>query len=235
YLGLGWIYNLQGKFAQAEEALNKALELNPKSDSAYLGLGWIYNLQGKFAQAEEALNKALELNPENDPVSLGLIGTYLSQNKILEAEELCKKQLEIDPFDDKLQAALATIYSTKANPGLMEEYFRKANELRGEYYLPSVIENYRKLKEILDQRGIRLVCAQYPMRSVEPLKKVFEATWGIIFIDNEKIFKEAVKNDGYKIYFLDMAGGDFGHCTPKGNRLLAENIAEVILEKVFGK
>jgi hypothetical protein len=29
-----------------------------------------------------------------------------------------------------------------------------------------------------------------------------------------------------------MFGGDFGHCTPEGNRLLAENITEVILKRV---
>lgn len=39
----------------------------------------------------------------------------------------------------------------------------------------------------------------------------------------------------YKEYFGDMFAGDFGHCTKKGNRLLAENIANVILKEVFGK
>jgi len=33
----------------------------------------------------------------------------------------------------------------------------------------------------------------------------------------------------------DMFGGDFGHCTQKGNKLLAGNIADVILKEVFGK
>jgi hypothetical protein len=32
-----------------------------------------------------------------------------------------------------------------------------------------------------------------------------------------------------------MFGGDFGHCTPKGNMLLAQNIADVILGEVFNK
>jgi len=32
-----------------------------------------------------------------------------------------------------------------------------------------------------------------------------------------------------------MFGGDFGHCTHKGNRLLAENIANVIFKEVFSK
>jgi hypothetical protein len=32
-----------------------------------------------------------------------------------------------------------------------------------------------------------------------------------------------------------MFGGDFGHCSRNGNRLLAKNIADVILKEVFGK
>jgi hypothetical protein len=57
----------------------------------------------------------------------------------------------------------------------------------------------------------------------------------IIFVDNKKVFKDAVKKDGYNTYFVDMFGGDFGHCTVKGNRLLAENIANTILKEVFHK
>jgi hypothetical protein len=73
------------------------------------------------------------------------------------------------------------------------------------------------------------------MRSVLPLKKIFQIQEGIIFVDNEQIFKKAVKKSGYKEYFIDMFAGDFGHCTEKGNRLLAENIANVILKEAFGK
>jgi hypothetical protein len=32
-----------------------------------------------------------------------------------------------------------------------------------------------------------------------------------------------------------MFAGDFGHCTVKGNTLLAQNIADVILREVFNK
>jgi hypothetical protein len=121
-------------------------------------------------------------------------------------------------------------------PGLREEYDKKAKELRRSYYDPITINNYNRLKAILYKRGIRLVCVQYPMRSIEPLKKIFEGnTDDIIFVDNEKIFKEVMKKSGYKEYFRDMFGGDFGHCTDKGNRLLAENIANAILKEVFGK
>ena len=78
---------------------------------------------------------------------------------------------------------------------------------------------------------------QYPMRNITLLRNIFkeEMEDNIIFVDNERVFKDAVKREGYKEYFKDMFGGDFGHCTEKGNRLLAENIANVILKEAFNK
>jgi NH3-dependent NAD+ synthetase len=38
----------------------------------------------------------------------------------------------------------------------------------------------------------------------------------------------------FKTGFMnDIFGGDFGHCTPKGNRLLAKNIAQAILKNIL--
>jgi hypothetical protein len=53
-------------------------------------------------------------------------------------------------------------------------------------------------------------------------------------VDNREIFEKALEQYGYDEYFKDFFGGKFGHCTEKGNRLLGQNIAGVILEDVFG-
>jgi hypothetical protein len=118
---------------------------------------------------------------------------------------------------------------------LAREYDKKVKELGLNYYLPMTTANYQKLKAILDKRSIVYVCAQYPVRSLAPLKQIFKEEEGVIFVDNERIFKEAIAKEGYKEYFWDMFGGDFGHCTEKGNRLLAENIANTILRGYFRK
>jgi hypothetical protein len=95
--------------------------------------------------------------------------------------------------------------------------------------------NYRELKRILDKRGIKLVCVQYPMLKIGELKQIFEGQRGVVFVDNERVFKDAVKKSGYQKYFVDRFGGEFGHCTREGNRLLAQNIADVILKEYFNK
>ena len=231
---LGRLYRDQDKFPQAEDAFKKAIELNPKNDDAYVELGWLYQDQYKLSQAEDLLKKAIELNPKNDNAYVKLGWLYQYQGKLPQAEDAFKKAIELNPKNDRAYRSILILYEEIGKPELAKEYAEKTNRLRLGYYNPVTVNNYRKLKEILDRKGIRLVCVQYPMRNVEPLKKIFEKDEGIIFVDNENIFKEALKKASYKEYFRNMFGGDFGHCTQKGNQLLAENIANTILREIFG-
>ena len=54
-------------------------------------------------------------------------------------------------------------------------------------------------------------------------------------MDNKEVFKEALKNGSYEDYFEDRFAGDFGHCTGKGNYILAENVAKSILKYLSDK
>jgi len=87
----------------------------------------------------------------------------------------------------------------------------------------------------LDVRGVKLVCVQYPLRNIESLKAIFNDKEGMIFVDNRTIFEEALKNGKYEDYFIDKFADVFGHCTKKGNKLLAENIANTIIKEYFNK
>jgi tetratricopeptide (TPR) repeat protein len=185
---------------------------------------------------EVLFKKAIELNPKNEEAYIGLGEVYQTKGEFSQAEELFKKAVELDPYYDRIYGMLAFLYKQIDKPELAREYEEKAERIRLEYYNPITINSYRELKNILDKRDIRLVCVQYPMRNLEPLRKMFRSDEeGIIFVDNEKIFKDALKKASYKEYFNDMFAGNFGHCTKKGNRLLAENIANMILKKIFGK
>ncbi|MCK9595360.1 MAG: tetratricopeptide repeat protein [Candidatus Omnitrophica bacterium] len=237
YLNAGLFFSYLGEFAESEEAYSKCLELNPRNNRAYAGLGYVYEKERKFNKSEDAYRKAIELDPDNDPAYMELYWTYREQNKSAKAEEILKKAIAHNPRNDLALGGLAVKYLETGETELAENYSAQANTLRREFYNSVTARNYHKLKEILDTRKIRLVCAQYPMRSITVLKKLLkdEPEGDIIFVDNEKIFKDAVRTDGYDAYFTDMFGGDFGHCTEKGNRLLAENIANAILKNVFEK
>jgi tetratricopeptide (TPR) repeat protein len=236
YVGLGWLYRNHGKPFQAEDAFKKAIVLNPRNDRAYAGLGRVYWDQAKFSQAEDAFKKAIELNPKNNLTYVELGWFYQAQGKLSQAEDAFKKIIALNPKSDGAYGALSVLCEEIGNPEQARAYAQKANGLRSEYYNLVTANNYRTLKEILDKKRVRLVCVQYPMRNIEPLKRIFEGDEKkVVFVDNKKVFRDVVKKDGYNAYFKDMFAGDFGHCTDKGNRLLAENIATVILKEVFGK
>lgn len=91
------------------------------------------------------------------------------------------------------------------------------------------------LKKIVDKNHIRLICVQYPLRRLVDLEDNFTDKGNIVFVGNEDNFKNAVEKNGYDYYFVDAWGGDSGHCTVKGNALLAENIATVINNYFFGE
>ena len=236
YAGLGWVYREQVNFSLAEDSFNKGLALNPDYAGCYAGLGFVYHDQGKLSLAEDRLKKASELNPDDSDCYAELGAVYHEQGKLSLAEETLKKGLALNPKMDIICSLLALVYEEEGKMDLAKEYYRKADEIRGNEYNIMTAHNYLRLKEILDNHNVRLICVQYPMRSVDSLERVFgEDNSGIIFVSNEQSFKEGVRKEGYKAYFLDMFAGEFGHCTDKGNYLLAENIAEAILKKASGR
>jgi len=235
YSSLGEFYCDQGENTQAEELFKKAIELNPRNDEAYSSLGELYCDQGENTQAEELFKKAIELNPRNDEAYSSLGKLYCGQGKNTQAVGLFKKAIELNPKNERAYGRLATIYSQLSNRRFYENYQSRADQIQEGFYNYVTVNNYRMLKQILDSRKIRLVCVQYPLCSVAALKKIFEGQEGVIFVDNEEIFKNAIFREGYREYFVDMFGGNFGHCTKEGNRLLAKNIADAILKVVFKK
>jgi tetratricopeptide (TPR) repeat protein len=235
YAGFGLLYRMQSKFSQAEDVLKKAIELNPESYDAYSVLGWVYIDQNKLPQADDCFKKAMELHPY-DSYLYGRLGWLcVDQSRFSQAEAYFKKAIELNPQEHFLYSAISIFYERTGKPELAEEYTRKSKGLKFWDLNSLTVSNYRKLKEILDGKGIKLVCVQYPVRNVAPLKRIFEKDKGVIFVDNERVFKEALRKGSYKEYFRDMFAGDFGHCTVKGNTLLAQNIADVILREVFNK
>jgi tetratricopeptide (TPR) repeat protein len=235
YAVLGGLYIDQGRPVEAEAAFKKAIALNPRNDRAYLGLGLFYIDQGRPVEAEEAFKKAIALNPGSDQAYTGLGEFYIGQGKPVEAEEVLKKAIALHPLTRRASEILAVLHGSIGNYIPRKECEEGIKRRRGIFYNPITMNNYRRFKQILSRRKVKWVCVQYPMRSIEPLKKMLEVEEGICFVDNEKIFKSAVQREGYREYFIDIFAGDFGHCTKKGNMLLAENITNVILKEVLGK
>jgi tetratricopeptide (TPR) repeat protein len=233
FLGLGFVFLELWDFKKMEESLKKAMELNPGNSRAYLLQALLLcSSPDRLEEAEALLKKATAIDPGNETAYFELGQLYVARGMAVLAENNFKKAVEVNPLNEKAYGALVSLSEECGKPSEAEQYRKKMKELRREYYNPAVNDAYQRLKDLVDKRGIRLVCVQYPVRSVEPLKEIFAGQTGVVFVDNEKTFKNALRRTPRSQYFSDMFAGDFGHCTREGNKLLAENVAGVILKEI---
>ncbi len=237
YYELGLVYEKKENYDASEYYFKKTIELNPEHYYAHNTLGAYYSDTGKISEAEELLQKAVSLNPYPIRAHFLLGEMFFREGRLEESEKEFLEILEMVPKHYEAIGNLARIYQQKGDEESAAFYRKKKQGLKKHYVHSMTVSNYRSLHKILNKKGITHMCVQYPMRAVEPLKNIFrDSEYGadIIFVDNEKVFQEAVAEGNYWDYFIDSFAGDFGHCTEKGNKLLAENIAKAILGEAFG-
>ncbi|MFA5139826.1 MAG: tetratricopeptide repeat protein [Elusimicrobiota bacterium] len=236
YSALGECHDLRGESDEARRAFEKAAALDPGDYRHLLRLGSFF----RFRHARHDLDRAIrfyesarETAPDAWRVYFELGAAYRQSGSMLKAERMFRKVIALNPgFSDAyVQAAQAlTLRRGRAKAARdLNEAGRLRSAQPSRTAPPLTRRNYRDLREAVLRRGIRLVCVQYPMRSLRALEEFFDDKSGIVFVDNEKSFQEAVRRSDYWDYFIDVFGGNFGHCTPKGYRMLAQNIADAIL------
>jgi Tfp pilus assembly protein PilF len=223
---------------EARKVFMKAIEIDPGNLVGYSELIASLEQSGKFVESEKVFRKAfkqaLESTPKNWTDLLVMIELCEKRKRNDEAQALIFKTLAANPKNRFFNSCAGSYYLARGNRKLSDYYFKIADNLLMQCYPLMTIRNYPRMKEILDKRGIRLVCVQYPLRKIEYLKVLFPSTQGIVFVDNEMTFKRALENKRYEDIFSDRCYGDFGHSTRMGNIILAENVAKAILRNYFG-
>ena len=234
YVERGSLYRLEGKHDNAEDLFREAVAWLPDNVEAYVGLGYILEDLDRYEEAKEVFAKALSLDGWDKNALLSIGRCYIKQKQYGRAVEVFKEIELIYPNSNKVHNFLATCYSALGKDGLAQQHYDRARELRFQNINMLTKENYQMAAEILKEKKIPFVCVQYPLRNIEILKYMLGSYESVLFVDNESTFKNALQKEPHEAYFTDIFAGDFGHCTPKGNRLLAQNIAKVILEEHFG-
>lgn len=235
WLALGESRRDVGDLAGAEEALGRALELDPEHEWALFELGKVHVLQGRDTEAEAALRRAARNNPDGDIAEVALAWWYRDRGRLVDAEEVLQAALQATPRDDRLLSVLSFVRGDQGREDEASELREQVHLLRIASYDPVTRDAYLELRrEVLD-RGITLVCMQYPMRDGEALRRILSPPEGEIYIDSEAVFRDAVQAGRYEDHFIDVFGGDFGHPTDAGNRLLAGHIADTLAAEAFDR
>lgn len=234
---LGRCYKEQRDCARAVPLFEAAHQLAPESVIPLLELMRCYEDLGQLPQAYRITQQILSL--ETDDVRVyPEIGQWFKEHEYDQAAvDTFLKGLELNPYDYEVYEQLADVYAAQGKTEEAEIYYLKAQQMEHQMvdYIPATIDYYNRIAEMIMQRGIRLICMQYPLREIAPLRDIFPEEYPIIFVSNKENFEKALAGNEYTAYFSDFFGGDFGHCTRAGNRLIAENLAAVISAQILGE
>jgi hypothetical protein len=87
---------------------------------------------------------------------------------------------------------------------------------------------YQRVVDIIRAREIPVIAMQYPLLSVESLRKLLDYREDVSYLENRANFEAALAEYSYPKIFDDTFAGSFGHLSPRGNRLVAENVAAAL-------
>jgi Flp pilus assembly protein TadD len=217
--------------AECEKVFRRELTLTDTDWEAYYALGQYAVGRHDLDEAEKMFTQALRVKPIPFTYT-NLAGIYKLKGQAGRAEKLLNEGLEAHGRSDGLLGAVGLECMQKRDPGGAEEMFLRAEEIRRSTINPVLYANYREIAGIILKKDIKLVCMQYPMRNIEPLRMMMDGYTGIIFVDNEKPFKELLSTVHMDEVFTDQFAGDFGHCHDRGNALIADHLADIILSEV---
>ncbi len=125
---LGLAYEADAKYAEAEGAYTKALELKPTQTNYIVGLGNVQARQGKVADAMVSCDKVSALDPTNSAMCYRNLGIVLyNTGKLKEAIDPLKKATVLDPANPEqwylLGASLLAIMDVKKEGDKMTYIF----------------------------------------------------------------------------------------------------------------
>lgn len=90
--------------------------------------------------------------------------------------------------------------------------------------------NYIYIVKQAQKRNIKFVAMQYPLTDINELKITLANFSDVMFVNNSDNFAAALKNNSYDELFWDKVRPTFGHATLLGNRLIAINLANNIVD-----
>jgi adenylate cyclase len=93
-----WEKSPSVSMGKAEEALRKAVALNPVSDYAWANLGHLLLMQGNHDEAIAAGEKSVALNPNGDYNMVVLAMTYMFSRRAEEAIRMYKEAWRLNPY-----------------------------------------------------------------------------------------------------------------------------------------
>ena len=186
--------------------------------------GHLFLDMGELGPAERHLAKAVEAAPRRH-VAMFLLGEVYRRQGRFDDEEAVRRGLLEDSVRLAEYFEMAKMYRREGHPERAQELVVDAVER-----IPSLRRSYRQLYAVAQRNGIHLVVMQYPSFSLDLLHLYAPPAPGVSFIDNEHLFD--ADPDGY--FHAPTFPHSFSHYSYEGAQLLAEHVADHLLELELG-
>lgn len=193
WITLAQMYSRLKRYPEAENALNKALELSTKPDEKdYVNFiaGSVYERQKKYDEAESYFRKVLASDPKN-ATTLNYLGYMLADRgtRLNEALDLIRRAVALDPQNGAYLDSLGWAYFKMGKYDLAEAELRKAvdrldNDPTVHEHLGDVYQKTNRLK---------LAAMQWE-RSLQEWKRTIPAE-----VEAADVVKVQKKLDGAKV------------------------------------
>ena len=147
-VNLGKVLGWAGKFEEAYDTFQRALEILGPHPAVYYGLASALYSLGKPEEAARYYQATLVLAPERHGVHAELARIFDEQGKADEAIEQCRAELELDPDNYHVHVALAEILEKQGNQAAALQHLQTALQLN-----PQQHRAHTALGLILKQQG----------------------------------------------------------------------------------
>ena len=161
-----------------------------------------------------------QFNPINNRLSQSLEKTFLNDLRVFRLYKW-------------IMSAKKTKITRKTNDHLLEEDSRAEKKIVYNLRNPNVthlyrttIQNMKEMVRLTTEKRINFIFVQYALRKAN----LFENNFDRYVISNYEFFTDVLKRYTYDELFIDKFAEDFGHATPFGNRIIAENVARQLLK-----
>ena len=111
YLGLGYVYLMQKKYAQAVPVLQKATQLSPLDANGFGNLGIAYLRLGNLESAEPALRRAVQIQPKNSRFWYELALCFIGENRPEAATHAAELAVQFDPKNTAAQELVERLHA----------------------------------------------------------------------------------------------------------------------------
>lgn len=119
----------KGKFADIDEVIQRAADLNPKAPDVWQTKGSVAHARHQFEQAVKFYKKSLELQPDNYKAQVSLAGAYMDLRKYDEALEELKLLRGKQALDPQVPYLIGVIYSRLGDTKASKEAMAEANDI----------------------------------------------------------------------------------------------------------